>query len=509
MTATGSRGFVPLPSPEEVRSEVQQMVDLGHRLTGGAGHERFCSWLGRELSAAGLELLPCDEYRYRRWNARRLGLELLGGPLGTEIVHTVDVATAYVRSASTPPEGVVGPLVDLGAIPIGDPFAALGSGTSSRPVSPEVEPWMAQLPREELAGSVVLVDLAVPLPLSAEGLVMLADYLHWPGHDLDDWKAIDYRRLWIGPWPELDLFEQLGVAGVVFVVDAGRDQVAGNYSPHVGRPQPVPALVLDRDAGRVLRARLGDAGARPRARLILDAPSVEVAIRTVTAVLPGASDEVVVVNSHSDGQNAFEENGSVALVALARHFASLPPTQRPARTLVFTSWPGHMSGEEGIEDASCFIAAHPDLCERAVAAVTVEHVGATEWLESADGYQATGENELYAIWATEGAPAEIARRVLQQSDLARHCVLKPPIQITPGAAFHDSGIPHVSGISGPTYLLVVSDDGEMGKFDAGLAARQIRYFAAVISELDAAPREELRAGDPTLGARPRTYRDRS
>jgi hypothetical protein len=54
---------VPLPSPETIRADVQRMVDFGPRLPGYEGHDRFCTWLVDEFVAAGLELLPCDEYR--------------------------------------------------------------------------------------------------------------------------------------------------------------------------------------------------------------------------------------------------------------------------------------------------------------------------------------------------------------------------------------------------------------------------------------------------------------
>jgi hypothetical protein len=89
----------------------------------------------------------------------------------------------------------------------------------------------------------------------------------------------------------------------------------------------------------------------------------------------------------------------------------------------------------------------------------------------------------------------------------RHALLRPSVQVTPGAPFHDYGVPHVSGIAGPTYLLVVSDNGEMEKLDERLASRQIAFYADVIRRLDRAGAEELRTGDPTLGANPSTYRD--
>jgi hypothetical protein len=236
----------------------------------------------------------------------------------------------------------------------------------------------------------------------------------------------------------------------------------------------------------------------------------ETRIRSVTAVLPGESDEVIVVNSHSDGQNGFEENGAVALVSLARHFASLPAAERLRHTLAFAAWPGHMSGVDGIEDASCWIAAHPDLCERAVAAVTMEHLGSTEWVETADdGYHATGENEIYAIWTTQGPMKDLVQPALVDAGLQRHALMKPPIQITPGRPFHEFGIPHVAGIAGPAYLLVVSENGEMDKFDEKLASRQIAFYADVLRRIDTASAADLRTGDPTLGANPTTYRDQS
>ena len=53
---------VPLPRPEQVRAEVQRMVDFGPRLTGYPGHDEFCTWVEDEMRAAGLEIAPYDVY---------------------------------------------------------------------------------------------------------------------------------------------------------------------------------------------------------------------------------------------------------------------------------------------------------------------------------------------------------------------------------------------------------------------------------------------------------------
>src|SRR5438067_1351891 len=82
---------------------------------------------------------------------------------------------------------------------------------------------------------------------------------------------------------------------------------------------------------------------RPRTRLTLTARRRKVRTPTVTAILPGASREAILFNTHTDGQGFAEENGGVAFVQLARHFGSLPRGKRLKRTLVFAAWPGHMA----------------------------------------------------------------------------------------------------------------------------------------------------------------------
>jgi hypothetical protein len=55
---------VPLPTPEQVRAEVQEMVDFGPRLTGYPGHDEFCTWVEDEMRAAGFETAG----RARQWS---------------------------------------------------------------------------------------------------------------------------------------------------------------------------------------------------------------------------------------------------------------------------------------------------------------------------------------------------------------------------------------------------------------------------------------------------------
>jgi hypothetical protein len=219
----------------------------------------------------------------------------------------------------------------------------------------------------------------------------------------------------------------------------------------------------------------------------------------ITAVLPGKSPEAIIFNTHTDGQGFVEENAGVAFVHLARYFASRPRAKRLRRTLVFAAWPGHMVAD--LPQTQGWIDAHPDIVKRAAAALTVEHLGCTEWIDTvAGGYRPTGEPEMFAVWTTQGKMFELTRDTVVAHRLPRTALLRPPVQFGVGAAFQSAGVPQIGAIAGPEYLLTVSPHGDLDKLDEVLAARQIAWLADLATRLDRVPAAELRQGDPTLGA---------
>src|SRR3954451_10608799 len=496
--AGAPRRAVPLPTPARVRTDVQRMVDFGPRLTGNAAHNRFVAWLERQLEAAGCELLPCDVYDTSRWEVGTFGLDVLEG-LGA---GPAKVATYFPRSKERPPAGVTGPLVYGGVLPQpsvnGTDAGALQAGLARYPA--DLAAWAQAVPGTLAGsprGSILLVDLPAPLPATAGALAPLVTYYNGQGETEADLIAADYKRLWLHPGLAMPLgeFAAMGVAGVVLILDASYDALAGQFLPFEGQNEDGPALYVDRDTGAKLRAQ---AATRPRARLTLTATRKTVPTPAVTAVLRGASPETIIFNTHTDGQGFVEENGPVAFVHLARHFASLAAGERLKRTLVFAAWPGHMSND--LPQAQGWIDAHPDLVDRAAAALTVEHLGCSEWTDATDtGYHPTGRAELFAIWTSQGKMFELTRDAVVKHDLPRTALMRPPLQFGVGGPFYQAGIPEIGAIAGPEYLLTVSPNGEMDKFDPGLAATQIAFLADLTRAIDPVAASELRAGDPTLG----------
>jgi hypothetical protein len=487
-----------LPTPQQVRRDFQRMVDFGPRLTATAAHGCYIDWLEQEFARAGLHLAKDKTYTTDRWVARDWGLDLLEGP-GE---GPVKVATYYPRSKQTPADGIEGPLVYGGAAPAPSISSSSGPADITAAIASypdELAAWASSLPGTVggVEGSILLVDLPMPVPLTAGAFTPISTYLYWPGHTEADWAKSDYKRIWIMPGlgVPLNSFAAQGAAGVVFITDASSEALDGAYAPFTHGFEDVPALYVDRDTGDALRRR---AGARPKARLRLSGTRRKADTPSVTAVLPGRSDETLIFNTHTDGQGFAEENGGVAFVHLARHFASLPKGKRLDRTLVFAAWPGHMVAD--LPQTQGWIDAHPGLVKRAAAALTVEHLGCTEWNDvDGAGYKPTGDPELFGIWTTQGKMFELTRDSVVKHDIQRAALLRPPAQFGVGAAFQSAGVPQIGAIAGPEYLITVSDNGDMDKLDEHLAARQIAWLADLAAQIDKVPADVLRKGDPTLG----------
>jgi len=152
------------------------------------------------------------------------------------------------------------------------------------------------------------------------------------------------------------------------------------------------------------RAAQAGAGEKVRAQVSLKTETFRALnAKNAVAVIPGRSQETVIIDAHGDawfegaGDNA---DGYSVMLALARHFAR--PENRPERTLVFIASAGHHT--PGINGPRAFVAANPDLAQRAVLMLNIEHVAQRNFsaarTTAADGYRQavadSGEAPVYA-----------------------------------------------------------------------------------------------------------------
>ena len=124
------------------------------------------------------------------------------------------------------------------------------------------------------------------------------------------------------------------------MLDLPADAAHGAYYPYDGIIRTVPGVYVDRDTGDQIKAA---AAAGATARVALPAEVKRVSSRNLIGLIPGASDELMLLHCHTDGTNGVEDNGPNAIVAMSQYLARLPRHALP-RTIMVLLTTGHFHG---------------------------------------------------------------------------------------------------------------------------------------------------------------------
>jgi hypothetical protein len=470
-----------------LRADNAVMAGFGPRPTASTAHTKFIDWLDANMRALDGMQVTATTYPIARWD--EVGTGLAAGPDPTTLAD-VAVAGAVPLARATPSGGVTAPLV---YVPPGTALTSENSG-----------------------GKVVIRD-AVP------GSVPFAyfTFVEWGHYDPDlslTTQAANgavYERDFAGYTQRVDDLTAAGAAnaaGLIFVHGFPRAQVRGQYAPYEGTRWNVPALYVGADEGAQLKTLAAVGGT---ARLDLQAGEAAADTRMLVATLPGASPDRIVITSHTDGINPVWDNGPIAMLALARHFAALPLACRP-RTLQFVFTTGHIfqrllgtrdrGGSAELEAKEL----DQDYEHGGVAMVfALEHLGAREYAavprtDAGPGrvLVPTGRSEVNTIFAGE-SPALVGEilRAVAARNLARTYVMRGadvpsahvPVQQSfggEGTAYQQHLIPTIAFVTGPWTLFNPSFDLD-DVIDFSLMRTQTLVFADMLHDLIGAPNAVL------------------
>jgi hypothetical protein len=440
-----------LPSQDAIWEQQVWMAKLGPKYTGNAAHTQFVDFLATEFHALGLDVTR-DRYTLPRWDAKRWELQAAGA--------RVPVTSYFPYSGDTPPAGVTAPLVFAGASPTFD----LAS----------------------VRGKIVLVECPTTVRHWAE------EYRPWNIYPASETFPASLRPA-RGPVNDLTQFAKAGAVAVVLAwTDISDANAADQYSPFSRPPQGIPGLYVGRETGARLKT-LAVRGAS--ATVVLEATTTpDVPTDTVVATLPGASaDEVVILNTHTDGPNATEENGALGILALMKYFSKIPRAER-RRTIVCPLTTGHFAGP-WVPSIRGFIQKNPETIKQAVAAITIEHLGCLEWMDNAAmQYRPTGKEE-WAVAITPSRPmADALGAALPNTDAKRTAIVNPVKGgfLGEGSALSRAGVPTIGFIPQPNYLLAGPADGCIDKLSPRLMHAQIEVFAKTVHAIEAMSAAELK-----------------
>ena len=512
-----------MPSLPEVWSWEEQLVRFGTRYTGSSGHVAYVDWLAEQFSAVPGFSMRTDRLTFSRWLARDFALRV-SVPATVGRSGPVPLTYYYPYSGQTPPSGVTGTLVDLGTYPPASGYTAAF--------------WAPA------RGAIALVRTAPPVFDLDLGQTAIGGYE--PGKtspqaaaDYTAYAAALTHPAWQGifePVPLLDA-RNAGVLGVVCAwTGMPDDEVINQYNPFItpypaasGLPTPgdsgCPAVWVGDSTGTKLSGLA--ASGQASATLVLTADiTVGAATETVWGSLKGSGNtgQNIIINTHTDGPNATEENGGLGLLALARHLAGLPSRNHDMYFALVTGHfqlpqftqtiPNPKNTEIGNDATSVWMLDHPDIYQAAALGVTVEHLGATMWTNDpvTGQYVPTGGFDWGTTYTmqrdiTSPANAEQEAYLTAVAGVNRSgwpdypvVTVKPaaafPLYLGEGAPLYAAGLGTVSLCPLPTYLLQAGDAQrphllDLDKLDQRLMYGEILAFAQTVETLDAAQASAL------------------
>ncbi|KAK5098957.1 hypothetical protein LTR70_000922 [Exophiala xenobiotica] len=261
---------------------------------------------------------------------------------------------------------------------------------------------------------------------------------------------------------------EAGVKGVIYVWDhITSGNLYGQYTPFKRLYQGTPTVYVTGDSGKAIIAA---AEAKDQAQLIL-----------------------------TDGTNAVEENGHIALLAKAKDLVTNPPK----RTTVIVFVTGHMhqpAFSTTGRATSRWLKDNPHYWRgeeggmTAVASTCVEHLGAVEWVEdlSTNSYHSSGNQSDEWIYANT---PELVTLMEENWNGAYPGFLRVnnPIpkgtQAGEGEPLTDEHIPNIALITVPLYLTTEfpSDFDERQLVDVYAMKRQIDSFLSIWAKMDTMP----------------------
>jgi len=447
-------------SPELLQQWHQAKADLGPTFAGSPAWQAHMQDGEAMLNAAGVVAVERYPAPYPRWWAP-------DAPTDAErALHiegkTLPVASYWAYSGSTPAGGNTAPLLL----------------------------YKKGMPRELLRDRIVVFQVE-PVPAAMRTMFDIGheyatdDFVvSAPGIADDQWYQGNYVTRF-GRWDEV--LKDSGAAGAIVVFAMSYERLAGLYTfplLNLGTVG-VPGIYVDRDTGAEV---LAAAVAAQSATLTLIARQEPAEPYFYSAVLPGRhygtdNDEQILLVTHSDGPNLSQENGVLGIVALIRHYARIPQSDRPRSLRVLLDPQHYTPGRHTIN----WYDAHPDVMRRVVASVGVEQLGQREYGIDESGYGLTGRPEPWQIFVRDDPRLiEVAVDAIETSGVPR-TELRVPERKGQGrwtglgdvAIKRDvPGFATLSGMSG-----YWGTSAGIESFDAELAARQLDLLVMLIDGL--------------------------
>ncbi len=448
--------------------------DEGPALTGNASWHRFVGFVEDRLGEYGVVDIQRNQWSFDRWHSSewpdRSRWTLVSNG------RQIEVANYGANSGATGPNGVTAELIY----------------------------YDQQNPPDNITGKIVVFSTAVDQgtieQFSNTDFEYRSDYESFPEYgepipeNLNDLQSAAIFLQLIRVSALIEIASHGGAAGIVLVLDAGRDLAAGMYTFPVPRIYDVPSLYVDRTAGARV---IDDAKQGASATLTLEATITESTAYQLIGFLPGNNygtpdDEQIQLITHTDGPSISQDNGAFGILGVIKYMSNIAQVDRPRTLMVFLDCRHFMPGAEQAFAEQDWFARNPDARGSIVAMIGMEHLGQIEYVEDGDTLVESGRLYPSHIWTTNNSKmVELAVKAVQKNILPSAFIRNVA---RPGVHGGDQGqwfgmAKSAPAIGVPAFAIMGfmgaywATSSDIARFDASLFRRQVATFVQLTGEL--------------------------
>lgn len=414
-----------VPSTEDMMNWTKEIFNQGIRRPGYQADLWAENWIKEQFESYGLLDIKFDPIKVNKWEATEAKLKLWMVDNPTEIFEIPCFPIPY-----TSPNNEI------------EAELSLNSDES-------------QLIGKILVSELNLFKFPAKMAMALSG----ADRCYDPTNELETLEQtvpfdIRFQEV-LRPALENDASGFIGIlSGYVWETDK-------YYVPYDAVERKIPGVWVSGNKGKKIMDLMNKG--KVKASIHYDAQITEVISHNITGILPGNTDEWIVIGTHHDGpwNSAVEDASGMALVlAQAKYWSQIPEEQRPFN-FMFLMNSGHMAGGRGTEE---FVKRNKEFLSKVVTAIHLEHVARD--VRTENGKLIPLDTPTVRWWFTSRIIPleEIVEDAIIKEDLQRSIMLPPDNLIpghdmppTDGAYYHPAGIPFVSFLTAPPYLFDPSD----------------------------------------------------